>query len=195
MIILEGADGTGKTTLAKLICEKLNMEYVKIPRCSEDEEKDGFKFYMKQAELVSNNSVVDRFHIGEIVYPELYGDERKPLKIWQQHTIERLLQARGTILVHVMANYDFIEQSYLARGDNYSEINVQREYNAFANAIFDSILIPKIYITEYTDNLKFIYFLRLQHQRIQKEATMIENYNSTGNIKNYPVIPGYLSLL
>lgn len=188
MIIVEGADGTGKTTLCKKIAEKLNIQYLKIPRHKGDKEVNGFKFYMEQAELLPDNCVVDRFHIGEMVYPRLYSNDlRVPLKLWQQHAIERVLKIRGTILVHVMANYDFMEYNYRQREENFSFPDCVNECEWFSENIFNSILLTKTFITTHTQPDKFINFLGRFHEILQQHVTPLKQYNSTGGVK-YPIM-------
>jgi hypothetical protein len=188
MIILEGPDGTGKTTLAKKIANALNLNYVKIPRHKNDTEVDGFKFYMKQATSIPDNCVVDRFHIGECVYPQLYTDDfRTPLKMWEQHAIERVLQARGCVLIHTIANYDFIEHAYRDRDEHFCLDDVIKENELFAVSIFDSLLFKKTYITTCTNDSLFITFVEKYHQIQQTNAALTSAFKSSGS-NIYPIM-------
>lgn len=181
MIILEGPDAVGKTTLAKNLAEKLNMEYVKIPRTKDDSEKNGLKFYLQHAEQVQDNSVIDRFHIGEAVYPLLYKDDpRKPLLMWQQHQIERLLYARGCILINCMASLDFITYNYEQRQEAFVYSNLEKECNLFAEKIQQSILLKRHFIAEYTNIEKFTDKIQVLHDKIMNRALHFSRYHSTG---------------
>lgn len=66
-IILEGCDGTGKTTLAKLLAEKYNLD---ICHCTADDPGD-FDFYKNTAR--KENVVWDRHTIGELIYSRLFN--------------------------------------------------------------------------------------------------------------------------
>lgn len=188
MIIVEGADGTGKTTLCKQIAEKLNMQYLKIPRHKNDMELNGFKFYVEQAESIPDNCIVDRFHIGEMVYPRLYTDDtRAPLKMWQQHCIERVLKIRGAVLVHVMSNYDFIEKNYKQRNELFSEIECKKECEYFAESIFNSILFKQSYITTHSNSGKFITYLEKFHNILKEKYAPLQKYFGIGSA-HYPVM-------
>ena len=65
-IILEGADGTGKTTLAKLLADKYGLD---ICHCTQSDPAD-YEFYKQTAR--KDNVVWDRHTIGELVYPKVF---------------------------------------------------------------------------------------------------------------------------
>lgn len=69
-IILEGADGTGKTTLAKLLADRYGLD---ICHCTQHDPGD-YNFYRQS--LRKENVVWDRHTLGELIYPHVFG--RKP---------------------------------------------------------------------------------------------------------------------
>lgn len=69
-IILEGCDGTGKTTLAKLLADKYKLD---ICHCTQSDPAD-YEFYKQTAR--KDNVIWDRHTIGELIYPEVF--DRKP---------------------------------------------------------------------------------------------------------------------
>ena len=68
-IILEGADGTGKTTLAKILADKYGLD---VCHCTQHDPAD-FSFYKET--MRKENTVWDRHTIGELIYPIIF--ERK----------------------------------------------------------------------------------------------------------------------
>lgn len=66
-IILEGCDGTGKTTLAKILADKYGLD---ICHCTQHDAKD-YDFYRQT--LRKDNVVWDRHTIGELIYPKIFG--------------------------------------------------------------------------------------------------------------------------
>lgn len=66
-IILEGCDGTGKTTLAKLLAEKYGLD---VCHCTQSDPAD-YEFYKQTGR--KDNVVWDRHTIGELIYPEVFG--------------------------------------------------------------------------------------------------------------------------
>lgn len=66
-IIIEGADGTGKTTLAKIYAEKYGLD---ICHCTQYDPTD-YDFY--RYTVRKNNVVWDRHTIGELIYPTVFN--------------------------------------------------------------------------------------------------------------------------
>jgi len=189
MIIVEGADGSGKTTICKFLAEKLDMNYLKIHRHKEDNEKNGFKFYMELAESVDNNSIIDRFHIGECVYPELYknkDDKRKSLSLWQQHAIERLLMMRGCLLIHVNSSIDFILYNLEKRKEGFIYSEVVNECELFNQYIFNSNLDKISYfpVNNVQIHDSFIRWIQLKHNLLMSNHSNFQKFKSTGKINN-----------
>ena len=70
-IILEGVDGAGKTTLAKILAEKYGLD---ICHCTQHDPAD-FNFYKET--LRKENVVWDRHTVGELIYPIVFDREAK----------------------------------------------------------------------------------------------------------------------
>lgn len=66
-IILEGADGTGKTTLAKILADKYGLD---VCHCTQHDPAD-YNFYRQSVR--KNNVVWDRHTIGELIYPQVFS--------------------------------------------------------------------------------------------------------------------------
>jgi thymidylate kinase len=65
-IILEGCDGTGKTTLAKKLQDRYGIDYVHINRA----DPSTYEFYSQT--LAKTDVIWDRHFIGEMVYPTVF---------------------------------------------------------------------------------------------------------------------------
>lgn len=70
-IILEGCDGTGKTTLAKILADKYKLD---ICHCTQDDPGD-YEFYRQT--LRKENVIWDRHTLGELIYPKIFGRKQK----------------------------------------------------------------------------------------------------------------------
>lgn len=70
-IILEGCDGTGKTTLAKILANRYGLD---ICHCTQDDPGD-YEFYRQT--LRKENVIWDRHTIGELIYPKVFGRRQK----------------------------------------------------------------------------------------------------------------------
>ena len=66
-IILEGVDGAGKTTLAKILADKYGLD---ICHCTQHDASD-YDFYRQT--LRKENAVWDRHTVGELIYPKVFG--------------------------------------------------------------------------------------------------------------------------
>jgi thymidylate kinase len=96
MLIIEGADCVGKTTLAKKLLRVLdNHVYAHFTRLP-----SGFDYYWGYVERMSVNIVQDRFHLSEIVYSRVRGVE-SPLtpELYRLVDAQVRLRAGYTILI------------------------------------------------------------------------------------------------
>jgi hypothetical protein len=149
MILVEGVDGSGKTTLVKKL-----SEYVSgfITSHEGPPPKDSFKHYLKQVQEDNRRVLKDRFHIGECIYPIIKQGGRKPLNEAQVTMLELALLSTGSLLVFCTASDDFIKKSFKEKGEDFitfdQALNVRRMYFGLVN---QSRLPFAMYMPE-TDN-------------------------------------------
>ena len=106
-IIIEGCDGTGKTFLAKFLCEKLGMYYwhESAPRSLEE---------YKQM-LAPGGIVFDRFCFGQFAYNT---EEQRKLNIDQLRELcETVFPQTHTLVIYVDASTELIIDRLVARGE------------------------------------------------------------------------------
>lgn len=127
-IVLEGCDGTGKTTLAKKLADLFCLD---ICHCTQHDPSD-FLFY--QQTLRKENIVWDRHTIGELIYPRVFNREQKTteeeaLKIIEygkgisvrffvltadDDLIKNRLETRGGENKLILDNIDFINSEFVS---------------------------------------------------------------------------------
>jgi hypothetical protein len=92
MLIIEGIDKAGKTTLARKLVTKLGCayEHMGIPPADYD-------FYWGYVNRMSQNVVHDRFHIGEYAYGDDNGVSR--IDKFEYKLIQAQLKLRGCYVV------------------------------------------------------------------------------------------------
>lgn len=125
-IILEGCDGTGKTTLAKLLADRYNLD---ICHCTQDDPAD-YDFYRQT--LRKENVVWDRHTIGELIYPIVFDRreqvsqedvrlimhyaKKEDVKVFvltaDMPTIYERLNSRGTEDWHILDNIKWIDDHF-----------------------------------------------------------------------------------
>lgn len=118
IFILEGCDGTGKSTLAT----QLSLAYG-IPIIHSTAHTDNTKEYhmslLRQAN--ETGAVLDRFFWGDFVYAHLFG--RKPkMTVEELHECEKYANEIGARIIHVTANNEDIITRLTARGDETKEL-------------------------------------------------------------------------
>jgi thymidylate kinase len=176
IIILEGANGCGKSTFANELKEKYNIPIIK-------DHQQGFNFYRQKA-LEYDNYILDRFHLGEYVYPILKRGGRVPLETWQQHIIERILMIKNCILLYCNTSFEFKKNIFNTRGEDFIDINeIEKETELF-NTVFEKSILNKYKVDLIFNSKKDIYDI------IDKELfkdNSFEKYESIGNI-NFPIM-------
>lgn len=70
-IILEGVDGAGKTTLAKILADRYGLD---ICHCTQNDAAD-YDFYRQT--LRKENIVWDRHTLGELIYPKIFNRKQQ----------------------------------------------------------------------------------------------------------------------
>lgn len=105
-IVIEGCDGTGKSTLAEYLCKRLNLYYwhESAPRTLEE---------YKQM-LIPGGVVFDRFCFGQFVYNT--PDERK-LSEEELKELIQFFKETQTLLLYVDAHTEVIVSRLIERGE------------------------------------------------------------------------------
>lgn len=114
-IILEGADGTGKTTLAKILAEKYGLD---ICHCTQNDPAD---FYFYKETFRKNNVVWDRHTIGELIYPILF-DREPQVTPKEAKAIIDLAKDSGVKIIILTCKNDVLKKRLEARKDEHFNI-------------------------------------------------------------------------
>lgn len=109
LILLEGVDKCGKTTIANRLIKDYGFNYIK---CSQPK-GDAFLEYFTILDSIDKNKnyVIDRFHWGESVYGPIYRgvSTMDQDKQWQ---IEFKVKNLGGILIYASNTKEFIAEKF-----------------------------------------------------------------------------------
>lgn len=113
MLIIEGADLVGKTTLAKALAKKLNSRswphvYQHLSRLPHEWAHHAVENY---ARLCSPYVVRDRFHMSELVYSDARREE-PTLSPGTYRTVDQIVRSYCGFTIVVVATPDLIEERY-----------------------------------------------------------------------------------
>lgn len=123
-IILEGPDATGKTTLAEKLRDKFGMTI----HHSTSKTRNDLNYHMDLLDY-RQNTVFDRFHLGEMVYPEIYNRKAK-LNQGEIDIINKaIIDNNDMLVIFITSNMDIIKERLIERGEeNYiPEMEQQNE--------------------------------------------------------------------
>ena len=119
IIVLEGSDKVGKSTLGRYLAEKYSAELVHFSAPKGDPYKEYMDF-LDQADP-SKNYVLDRFHVGELVYGELYRGKSK-ISLDQLWYLDLRLMSHQCILVHCSTDPETVKRKFVEDGEESSKI-------------------------------------------------------------------------
>jgi hypothetical protein len=155
IFVLEGPDLAGKSTLA----DELEKQYVdwelsvtRMKRGPLKPSQDPLTEYLVPLQDYDGNGVwvLDRWHLGELVYGELLRGASR-LSLAQAHYVELALRSLGGYPVHVTTTQEILARRYSARGDdlvNLEQLLAVRDH-------YNSLVFHHMpwYVNVYTDVL------------------------------------------
>jgi thymidylate kinase len=124
MIIIEGPDLAGKSTFAKAIAKKLELEY-----CHLDKPGPDFHGFLGYMDLIDPEKVWDRFHISEPVYAH-HANRPVIMSPDQCQFVQALLKCVGCFTVIIEVG-ETLQRARWREGEMYdldTNIAVARDY-------------------------------------------------------------------
>ena len=135
VIILEGCDKTGKSTLAKELQERHGYKVIK---CS-NPKGDPYVEYVTKL-LGEDNVIFDRFLYGELVYGPIYR-RKSQLNANQVQNLELLLRSRDAVVVYCHAGVDFIKRKFTEENEDFAKAeHVERILSGYEDVLSRSTL-------------------------------------------------------
>jgi thymidylate kinase len=152
LIIVDGPDCSGKSTLVAALRDRLATRYLhdevhllhRGPPTGHplDEYEVPLLTYRASG---STHVVCDRWHLGELVYPDVFGRSTEFTEPVLRH-VELFLNSRGALLVHVDAEVDELRACLERRGD---EVVTVDQVVAIREGFVDAVTrtgLPVVYL-------------------------------------------------
>lgn len=164
VIIFEGVNKGGKTTLVNKIKETFHEKNFQIIKCSQPKIEDGInQAYIQYNNILQKiednpdkNYIIDRFHFGSYVYGPIYRGMPDFGKVLFKKIEDRIMKL-NYIFVLAIADKKFIEKKFVEDNEEFAKIElIDKEIALFKKTAKMSELkilnhnIPK---NDLTDNL------------------------------------------
>lgn len=138
IIIIEGADRTGKTRLATEICKAFKYDYKHfgVPGPKPADEYLDFLLNLKTP------TVCDRFYVGELVYGPMLR-KKESITTFQQLIIERVIRHLGGFVIHVDTDWSLVKERFLLSKEPISLEENAESHMRFKN-VMQTIKVPRL---------------------------------------------------
>lgn len=111
-VILEGLDAAGKTTLAEKLRDKFGMKIIH----STSKTRNDLNYHLDLLDY-QNNTVFDRFSVGEFVYPKIYGRDPKIADDEFKIIEKRIIDNNDLFIIFITSNMNIINERLIARNE------------------------------------------------------------------------------
>lgn len=163
IVVIEGPDGAGKSTLVN----HLMNTYGYAMYHSSSETKNDLDYHLDLLNVPEDKVVLDRYNLGEIVYPIVYGRQPK-MGPYEQHQIMKKCEELDVIyIIFYASDFNTLKERLFKRGDTQQVLdNAERINEVFKNfAIYFSMTYKNVYaldITKVNDQIDFFQNILLQ---------------------------------
>jgi len=133
LIVIEGVDRTGKSTLARRIAERIGAEVIHagVPtKGSIEEYETALNGYDPREE---EHLVLDRWHVGEYVWPEIFGRESDFDLATRRH-VEMFMSSRGATVVYGDRDREKLKKELVLHNEPLAPEDLERASGLFAQA-------------------------------------------------------------
>jgi len=141
LIVLEGIDGCGKTTLAETLAPILDA---KIIHATRETPNNWDWFYGIIQDSIDQNIIADRFFWGQFAYQ---SPCERNITEDQLHRLEKMMRSCGGKIIYVQASWPVIKDRLDSRGEQLS-CSYMHLVHEYAKLVQNSYCPVLIYDTE-----------------------------------------------
>jgi thymidylate kinase len=147
ILVLEGVDGAGKTTLTQKFVEEAERRRWEVEvwhrGVPERHPLEEYELDLEQ-DYAHNRTkrliVCDRWHLGQVVYGELYRDDAKNSSLGTTWHVDAFLQSLGAVQLILSPPLDLVRKRLAERGEDYLRPehveHVHRRYEELGRTTF-----------------------------------------------------------
>lgn len=136
IIIIEGPDGSGKTTLAETISRQTKYPIIHRSKPESEEEKKIMMGEYLQVIKSNKNAIFDRCWYSEMAYGPVMRDA-SVISYPQMYELEEMLAKNGAIIIYATGHKGALWQRCTRRGEDY--VTSRNDFEAIC-ANFDEIM-------------------------------------------------------
>jgi hypothetical protein len=115
-IVLEGPDGSGKTTLAQYLVKNWGYRYVHQGQPTHENMLVEYaRIFLEEITQDLRPVVFDRLHVGELVYGPLFRGRDRMFGLRGLKLLNMLLVAKGARTIFCMPPYEVVRKNWVAR--------------------------------------------------------------------------------
>lgn len=152
-VYIEGPDSTGKTTLAKWICQEYGLEYEHLTSQSPN------TLEYHQQLMIRDGYVYDRFCMGEIIYSKIYGRTPKLTIEDCVRLLEKADEQGDLFIVLLSSDMEILKNRLRERGElNYlDEIDEQMQQYIILSAALQTTECSCFMVFDIADGYENLY--------------------------------------
>lgn len=147
IIVLEGADASGKSTLAKKLVEALDGEYVKFSQPVKPPYEEYLRFLLNHDP--AKTYILDRFMYGELVYGPIFRGAAG-FSMLDLNYLEMVLMRFNHVVIHCQVSLDQNLKKLKERGDDLVKLHQVEDIRLRYQAVFKHALIEQ-FIYDWTE--------------------------------------------
>lgn len=139
-IIIEGPDGAGKSTLAKSLADRLDMNILKMTA------NGGQSAREYEQKLACDGVIIDRCWVSEQIYSDLFGREPR-IDNDEAEALTELCGLVGVPIIVLLPPLHVVTHRLNARGDEYADVvcpniaEIYKRYREWAEGHGNAIVL------------------------------------------------------